>query len=251
MQHNEAWRDSALLCSPLQPNAHHLTSKMCLQADEAGTAGRQLASTLAAVTALTSAALMPAMALALAASHTRQAIAGVCLATAGLSWAALPAVWTWLAARSGPAADRMQKFVAAPGPVARRRGQAPAQQGEVPCFGRRVCGDPASFHGQFVGGALYMDTGLSMAGRACEPPCQGCGTLSRCPVAACQSAGARGVASCVLAVAVAVACRLHSACGCRRLHCTLMHIAAMARTRLVPCHKCLTGDPACRRGQRW
>ena len=140
MQHNEAWRYSALLCSPLQPNAHHLTSKRCLQADEAGTAGRQLASTLAAVTALTSAALMPAMALALAASHTRQAIAAVYLASAGLSWAALPVVWTWLAARSGPAADRMQKFVAAAGPVARRRGQAPAQQGEMPCFGGRVCG---------------------------------------------------------------------------------------------------------------
>ena len=102
-----------------------------LQAEHGGAAGRQLASTVAAVTALTSAALMPAMALALAASCARQALAAVCLASAGLSWVALPAVWGWLAARSEPAAARLQMFLAASGPGPRRTGQPPAQQGAI------------------------------------------------------------------------------------------------------------------------
>ena len=106
------------------PTQFHAT----LQVEHGAAAGRQLASTLTAVTALTSAALMPAMGLALAASCTRQALAAVCLAAAALSWAALPAVWGWLAARSEPAAARLHMFLAAPGPGPRRRGQPPAQQ---------------------------------------------------------------------------------------------------------------------------
>ena len=94
---------------------------------------------LTGVTILLAAALLPLMAVALAASHTRAGTSAACLAAAGLSWVAVPLLWRWLAARYGKD-TRLSAFVPAVAPSARPRRGALADAGVAAC---RVLKHPA------------------------------------------------------------------------------------------------------------
>ena len=92
----------------------------CPQADTEPHASAALLATLVGVTGLLAAVQLPSMALALSASGSRAGITAACLASAAVSWALVPVLWDWLAARLGPD-SRLSSFVPAVPPSARPR----------------------------------------------------------------------------------------------------------------------------------